>query len=439
MKAGKSPPAGAPHTDWSDAHALRQQVQKWWQKGELLASVVSEENAFPRRLVLKVPTSGDVSNRFDEVRLWIAALKNVPHVRLEWRDFTHRQLGSNRMPDQVWLDTLDDACALIGMRRELGEFRSLLKTTAALQPLLLPLLLPWLARRPLRALELAPEWPLLLSIVQWLQQHPRPAIYLRQVDLPGVHSKLIESRAQVLAELLDLALPPAAINHEVGSARFAARYGFLDKPLLVRMRVLDPALLAGAPGVAGAAEAAGAIDPATRWGSDITLDAAHFAQLDLRCKNVFITENEINFLAFPPVAHSLLVFGAGYGFEALRQASWLANCRVFYWGDIDTHGFAILDQLRSQLPGVESLLMDLATLLAHKLSWGVEDKPTTRELPRLTAAESALYNDLRDNRLQKQLRLEQERIGFGWLEQALAQRLNRIGQELLAVVPRSPN
>ncbi len=126
---------------------------------------------------------------------------------------------------------------------------------------------------------------------------------------------------------------------------------------------------------------------------DITLDAASFAALDRPVARVFITENEINFLAFPPLKNSLLIFGAGYGFEMLRPAQWLARCRIHYWGDIDTHAFATL--------------------------WGEEEKPTQRDLPRLTAPESALYDDLRDNRIRKNLRLEQERIGFGWVEAAL--------------------
>ena len=32
----------------------------------------------------------------------------------------------------------------------------------------------------------------LLDVVTWLRAHPRPGIYLRQVDLPGIHSKFIE-------------------------------------------------------------------------------------------------------------------------------------------------------------------------------------------------------------------------------------------------------
>ena len=97
-----------------------------------------------------------------------------------------------------------------------------------------------------------------------------------------------------------------------------------------------------------------------------------------------------------------------------------SGCSIYYCGDIDTHGFAILDQLRAQLSHVQSLLMDRATLLAHASQWGEEPQPLLRDLPRLTDEERALFDELRDNRLRARLRLEQERIGFGWLQQALA-------------------
>ena len=159
---------------------------------------------------------------------------------------------------------------------------------------------------------------------------------------------------------------------------FVRRYGFRDKPQRIRLRVLDPthALFPGS------------------GDADITLDAASFARLAPAASRVFITENEINFLAFPQVPDSLLIFGAGYGFEALGQAAWLARCQVFYWGDIDTHGFAILDQLRTYLPHARSLLMDRATLLTFEAQWGVEEKQTLRDLPRLTARGSARYTTI---------------------------------------------
>lgn len=41
--------------------------------------------------------------------------------------------------------------------------------------------------------------------------------------------------------------------------------------------------------------------------------------------------------------------GAGYGWQALAQAKWLNQCEIYYWGNLDTHGFAILDRLRRLL------------------------------------------------------------------------------------------
>ncbi|MFN3730523.1 MAG: Wadjet anti-phage system protein JetD domain-containing protein, partial [Fimbriimonadaceae bacterium] len=42
------------------------------------------------------------------------------------------------------------------------------------------------------------------------------------------------------------------------------------------------------------------------------------------------------------------------------------------------------------------------------------------DLARLTAEETAVYDDLRFDRHQPRLRLEQERVGFGWLCDRLA-------------------
>jgi hypothetical protein len=93
----------------------------------------------------------------------------------------------------------------------------------------------------------------------------------------------------------------------------------------------------------------------------------------------------------------------------------LNDCAIFYWGDIDTHGFVILDQLRSHFAHVESFLMDRETLQAHSAMWGSEDQPFTADLHRLTSTERALFDDLRDNRIRPKLRLEQEHVAFGWL------------------------
>ncbi len=400
---------------WTTPADLRAQVQKLWDKGDLLRPLVQGTASPQRRLRLVGPTSAELTARFDEVRAWMVDLRQVtvtPGIaspkagyRVELREFRHRVLGNSAVPDEVWLDTLDDALALIGKTKEARRFANLVALTQAQHPALFAVLSPWLEKRPLTALALVDVWARLLQVVVWLQSTPRPDMYLRQLDVAGVDSKFLEAHRSVLTELLDLALPPESIDFTAsGLAGFCRRYGFRDKPLRIRFRVLDPDVALLPPGCE----------------QDISLTQAAFEQLDPPVRQVFITENEVNFLAFPPVAGSMVVFGAGYGFEVLAAAQWLHTRRVYYWGDIDTHGFAILDQLRARWAHTQSLLMDRATLMAHAGQWGREPQPVLRDLPRLTAEEGALYNDLRDNRLRANLRLEQERIGFGWLQQALA-------------------
>ncbi len=406
---------------WSTPDDLRAQAQRLWETGRLLGCLVEPGALFPLRLTLKVPGSTDLSERFDEVRAWARALQAGSGAtggdakrrgyRVVLRELNHRVIGTNQVPSEAWLDSLDDALDLIGKKRDARRFESLLAQTRAAQPALLA----WLHKRSLLALALAPAWQQLLDVVSWIQEHPRPGVYLRQVDLPGIHSKFIEVHRTVLAELLDLALPADAVDSSAsGAANFARRYGFRDKPQRVRFRLLDARQAMFANGTEGADR-------------DITLTHADFARLAPPASRIFLTENEINFLAFPALPDSLAVFGAGYGFDMLAPAQWLHDRQIAYWGDIDTHGFAILDQLREMFPHAQSLLMDRATLLAHQALWTDEPEPTQRDLPRLNPEERALYDDLRWKRLAegdvRQVRLEQERVGIGWVERALARSL----------------
>ncbi len=65
--------------------------------------------------------------------------------------------------------------------------------------------------------------------------------------------------------------------------------------------------------------------------------------------------------------------------------------------------------------------MDRPTLIAHEVLWGSEQSQVTNDLPNLTPTESALFDDLRDNRICKKLRLEQELIDYSLVETAVAQ------------------
>ena len=117
----------------------------------------------------------------------------------------------------------------------------------------------------------------------------------------------------------------------------------------------------------------------------------------------------------------MVIFGLGYGVQVLADVLWLADKAVYYWGDIDTHGFAILSQLRSYWPHTQSFLMDEETLLPFRdlCVQETDAKRFTGELQYLDESESKIFETIRDNRIGVNLRLEQERIDYRYLLEQL--------------------
>jgi hypothetical protein len=135
---------------------------------------------------------------------------------------------------------------------------------------------------------------------------------------------------------------------------------------------------------------------------------------------VYVVENEITYLAFPLPADAIVTFGGGYAVRVIESLGWLAGLDLVYWGDLDTHGFAILNRLRQSFPHARSMLMDRATLFAHQSQRVTEPPPTTAALDLLTPAERELYRSLGANAFGTAIRLEQERVSFTAVEVTLA-------------------
>ncbi len=391
---------------WSTPADIAAGVQRLWNSGALLAARLDGVALFPYEIRLRQPGVTVMGEQFELVRAWIAALKagsmseRGHGYELRWRDINHRQLGRNSIPFAAVIPSEAEALRMIGHVSDARRFDALAVATLAS----FPSLRPWVSAYPLKLLEHSDGWERILAVLCWFVAHPQPGIYLRQLDTHGVDTKFIEARKGLFAELLDQVLPPQAIVDAAGPRQFEARYGLLGKPPLIRFRMLDEDHYIGGL-------------------SDLSVPVTQFAALRTGVERVFVTENEINALAFPPVRSGMVVFGGGYGIERLTGIEWLHDREVVYWGDIDTHGFAILDRLRAVLPAVRSVMMDAATFQAHRHLWGSEDadKRFTGELARLTPGERELFLALRDNVLGERLRLEQERIAYAWVTSAIEQ------------------
>jgi hypothetical protein len=87
-------------------------------------------------------------------------------------------------------------------------------------------------------------------------------------------------------------------------------------------------------------------------------------------------------------------------------------------GDLDSHGFGILNRIRASCTDVSTVLMDVETLEAHRDLWVEEPLPSTGIFSHLLPVELKVVEELRSR---GSPRLEQERIEWKYaLERLLA-------------------
>ena len=387
MPAKRTRPAGATGT-WTRPADVRAAIRKKWDSGALLARFAAGQDWEPLSISIRGPSARQIGERLAEVRQWAAEWAEAAcgPLRVEYKQVGGRHFGANSIPCRAWLDGYDEAWALLKVGPDVRRLNELMEAARGTR------LIPWLTGHPMRALRLAGVWDKLLDTVRWIEQRQALGMYLRQIDVPGVDTKFIERYKGVLTELLDAQLEPSRV--EIAAADFAGRYGFLRRPGYVRFRV------------------AGGF----RGFSELSVRTDEFAAAPDGITRAYVIENEITYLAFPVPVAAMAILGGGYAVPVLEPLGWLTGLDVVYWGDIDTHGFAILNRLRHHLPHARSILMDRATLLGHRDHWGIEPSPTAAALDRLDRAESALYADLLSNAYAPSVRLEQERISFSAVE-----------------------
>ncbi len=378
-----------------------------WTSGQFLRAWCSGENIFPIEITFGKIGGSSISDNYRDAAKAIEDLENSSKRKrgkgytVEYKTVLHRQLGKQNIPDRVFIETEDDLIKLCGKGADFKIFTGLyLKTKNTI-----PRLSDYIRENPLTLIEYNTQWERILNVCLFFLKHPEPSIYIRQIIIPGIDTKFIESNKKIITDLLIFLDPerystPFSVFKQNSFERY---FGLLYDEPLIRFRILDEKFY-----IQGL--------------SDITLPLSQFSSLDLPAENIFITENKINGLSFPMIKDSIVIFGLGYGIHSLKGIPWLDERRIYYWGDIDTHGFSMLSMTRGIFPQCRSLLMDEETLIAHRHCCVEEpiSKRFTGELSHLNEMETKLFNDLKNNSFGENLRLEQEQIGFDFLLDALA-------------------
>ena len=376
---------------WTTPEDIARKVRRRWDDGKLLRAYATNAPFVAIDIPLRGPKPSEIGDDVEAARDWVALLdagrREDRRYRLTWQTVGGRHIGRNSLPARAVVSDFDQAWALLGVGNTVRRFDDVLAVVdgrAAAHT--------WVIGHPHEALELHDDLPRLLAAFTWLDAHRNSGLYLREISAPGVDTKFAEKHRGVLSAMLDV--PSTAPG-------FLSALGLRSKPELVRVR---PAPSLGLP------------RPATELG----MRSTELAELSIQPRTAIVVENEITYLSVDVPKDGLVLWGKGFDVDKVGRLPWLADIKVLYWGDIDTHGFAILDRLRAWLPQTRSVMMDRETLMAHQDRWVSEARPASSSLTRLTRAEQDLFADLVTDALGERIRLEQERVDWRWAETSLA-------------------
>ena len=291
--------------------------------------------------------------------------------------------GVQDLPASIVFQTEGDYLKFISKEKDTAKF---IEDSARILDLF-PELRDWILKYPKKVIE--NDWDSLLKVCSYFKSTPQPNLYIRELPIQ-VHTKFIELNHAVVRELLDIIIANYVNTDE---KRFEPRFNLKYAEPIVRFRILDHSL---------SQQSFSGIE-------DISIPLGQFQNLNLPIKSVYIVENKINMLSFPTIANSIVIWGEGFGVDKVKEAFWLNDKDIYYWGDLDAHGFQILSEARSHFHHIKSFLMDRATFDAF--FEGDTGKPTNVEKDLyLTPEENEMFQYLKSNNL----RLEQEKIPYDY-------------------------
>jgi len=372
---------------------------------EYLKSVISGDTFFPKA----IRSDKSVSSDFSEMRKELAEVIKFSKDRKEfgytvfYKQINTRRHGLQNLPIEISFQSEIDFLKYLHKEKEAAEFR----VNCSLILSEFPELKKWIYKYPLKVIDNQTKWNDLLKVCSYFKINPNPNLYIRELPI-RVHTKFIENNKGIVKELLDILIKGYIRQDETD---FEKRFNLKYPEPTVRFRLLDKNI---------SRQYFSGID-------DLSISIGRFEQLKLPVKNVFIVENKTNLhtiaenlaisLTLPELEKTIVLFGGGYKVENLKNVKWFEQINLFYWGDLDVHGFEILSQFRGYFPHVKSFLMDEATFKQFENEKG-EGKPGKTSVPylkNLTEEEHRLYVLLKAGNW----RLEQEKISFEYVNEII--------------------
>ena len=325
-------------------------------------------------------TIAEYQKEYNDIRSLSKEVKGYGYS-IEWKTVKNKMLGTQDFPSKIKFETAEDFERFLQKTKEVADFRK----NVALINGKFPELQYWIERYPQKIIDNSEDWNDILKVLDYFSKNPQPQLYIRELPIE-VHTKFIEQHKALIGELLDIVIKEYINTNE---KEFEKRYNLRYDEPTVRMRLLDRTL---------AKKLFYGLD-------DITIPVSLFLKLQIPISKVYIVENKVNFLTFPLIPNSIVIWGKGYGVASIKDSELLKSIDLIYWGDLDAQGFEILSQFRGYFAHVKSMLMDKATFDKYfEKECGTPSKISVKL--NLTTEEEELYQYIKVNNY----RLEQEKI-----------------------------
>ena len=420
-----------------------------------LHSIIDEKDFFP----LLIPSAkGSVKDSFAERKVEAENLyKNSKNAKgrgytVETKTIkTHKQ-GMQTIIEKIYFETEIDFIRFIGKEKETENFKKHLSIVKSrfLNLNAEDVQNDWL-KKHLRSLIAEAEddyWQNIFLCAIWFLNNPHCNVYLREIPVP-VHTKFIEQNTSLIFSVY------TALNKNKGIDKVNtpdASVGVCCSHKVVAVGFNTLCYDAERRGIKPSARISSNADIYKRWGVRTAEPFIRFRSLDkdihLKILNeeftsyeiqtplsafakinfnsieyIFIVENLMVYLTFPAFNKTLCIFGSGFAAVNLKECKTLNEKKLYYFGDMDEHGFEILSNVRSIFPNIQSFCMDQKTYETFSI-FAVKGENSHSKIEDLNLSEDELhlFKFLRENKTIG--RLEQEKISQAFIKSRIEKIFN---------------
>lgn len=382
-----------------------------------LHSIIDEKDFFP----LLIPSAkGSVKDSFAERKVEAENLyKNSKNAKgrgytVETKTIkTHKQ-GIQTIIEKIYFETEIDFIRFIGKEKETENFKkhlSIIKNHFSnlnaedVQN-------DWL-KKHLRSLIAEAEndyWQNIFLCAIWFLNNPHCNVYLREIPVP-VHTKFIEQNTSLIFSVYTALNKNEDTDKVSSNADIYKRWGVRTAEPFIRFRSLDKDIHLKILN-----------EEFTSYEIQTPLSA--FAKINFNSiEYIFIVENLMVYLTFPAFNKALCIFGSGFAAVNLKECKTLNEKKLYYFGDMDEHGFEILSNVRSIFPNIQSFCMDQKTYETFSI-FAVKGENSHSKIEDLNLSEDELhlFKFLRENKTIG--RLEQEKISQAFIKSRIEKIFN---------------